>query len=107
MTIPASVVPPGAMGILIFAWAALSGVNSSLAYWHFASSTGSGGGNWFSLMAAGDPTGSTVSCNSQAFWLPMPVDGTLVVTLTGSGLTSSTNQGEVEIHGYYPGSAST
>jgi hypothetical protein len=107
MPIPTSVVPAGATGILVFAWAVLSGVNSALAYWHFASRLANRPTNWFSLMAAGDPGGNGVTCNSQAFWLPAPVDRTLVVTLYGNALSSPTNQGAVEIHGYYPGGAST
>lgn len=46
--------------------------------------------------------GTSVSCNSQAFWLPTPVDAQLVVTLNVNDLPSTTNQGEVEIHGYIP-----
>ena len=67
MPIPTSVVPAGATGILVFAWAVLSGVNSALAYWHFASRLAN----------------------------------------RGNALSSPTNQGAVEVHGYYPGGAST
>ncbi len=101
-SIPTSVVPIGAQGILVFSWAALSGVNPSLAYWHFASSLAGGQANWFSLLVAGDPTGRSVTCNSQAFWLPMPASRQLVVTLNLNDLPSASNRGEVEIHGYYP-----
>ena len=113
--LPASVVPPNAEGILIFAWAALAGVNTSLtggkaplAYWHFASALPDGSHNWFSLIVAGNSVaGGGVQCNSQAFWLPMPRDRCLRVTLTGGPLSSPVNQGEVEIHGYYPAQAAT
>ncbi len=103
LPIPRSVVPSSAGGILVFAWAALSGKNPPLAYWHFAARLPDGTGDWFSLLVAGDPTGQSVSCNSQAFWLPMPADGNLVVSLHVSDLPAAQNRGEVEIHGYYPG----
>lgn len=106
LPIPASVVPATAAGILVFAWAALSGKNASLAYWHFASETTDGRHDFFSLLVAGDPTGASVMCNSQAFWLPMPRDSTLTVTLHAADLLSATNRGEVEIHGYSPGPTS-
>ena len=102
--IPRTVVPDGATGILVFAWAALSGANPSLAYWHFAASVGRGAQNWFSLLVAGDASGGT-TVNSQEFWLPAPADRTLSVTLYANDLPSPANQGEVEIHGYYPGAA--
>jgi hypothetical protein len=41
--------------------------------------------------------------NSQAFWLPMPIDGVLSVTLAtpvGQGFPSGGNRGQVELHGY-------
>ena len=103
--IPTTVVPAGATGILVFAWVILTGVNSPFAYWHFVSRAGVRRQNWFSMLIAGDPTGRSTTANSQAFWLPMPTDRNLTVTLFKNDLTSSTNQGEVEIHGYYPGSA--
>ena len=104
-TIPRSVVPDDATGILVFAWVSLSGVNPAFAFWHFASAVAGGPANWFSLAIAGDPTGQSVTCNSQEFWLPMPADRNLVVTLNLADLPSKANQGEVEIHGYYPATA--
>lgn len=103
LPIPRSVVPATAGGILVFAWAALSGKNPPLAYWHVTAGLADGTGDWFSLLVAGDPTGQSISCNSQAFWLPMPDDGSLVVSLHASDLPAPQNRGEVEIHGYYPG----
>ena len=100
--IPVSVVPDDAAGILVFAGAALSGVNPSIAWWHVAVPTGDGEQNWFSLLIAGDPTGQSVTVNSQTFWLPMPADRTLSVTLFVNDLPSPANQGTVEIHGYLP-----
>ena len=112
MPIPTSVVPATATGILVFAWAALSGENPgapgkypTLAYWHVAAEVGPNRRNFFSLLVAGDPTGASVMCNSQAFWLPMPPTGVLTVTLNAADLTSPTNRGEVEIHGYSLGSS--
>lgn len=105
-TIPESVVPPDAEGILVFAWAILRGVNPDAAYWHVASTTRQGPTDWFSLLIGGDPNGASVTCNSQAFWLPMPANGTLVVTLAANDLPSSSNTGKVEIHGYYPAGSS-
>jgi hypothetical protein len=112
-TIPATVVPPTASGILVFVWAALSGKNGAqpssaaamptVAYWHIVSETASGRRDFFSLLVAGDPSGASVMCNSQAFWLPMPTDAKLIVTLHAADLPSPTNRGEVEIHGYAPG----
>jgi hypothetical protein len=102
-SIPQTVVPANAGGILVFAWAALSGKNAPLAYWHFASKLADGSQNWFSLIISGDMAGQSVTSNSQAFWLPQPADGRLTVTLFANDLGSSTNRGEVEIHGYYPG----
>ena len=102
-SIPDTVVPTSATGILVFAWAALAGKNAPLAYWHFSTLLADGSRNWFSLLVAGDPSGQSVTCNSQAFWLPAPTDGTLTVTLFANDLASPANQGEVEIHGYYPG----
>jgi len=103
LAIPGAAVPATATGILVFAWAALSGKNAPLAYWHFASTLADGSQNWFSLLVAGDTNGQSVSCNSQAFWLPQPADGKLIVTLFANDLSSASNRGEVEIHGYYPG----
>ena len=87
----------------MFAWTILTGVNPHAAYWHIASAVAGADANWFSLLIAGDPSGASVVCNSQAFWLPAPADGTLVVTLNAHDLPSPTNQGMVEIHGYYRG----
>jgi hypothetical protein len=105
LPIPTSVVPATATGILVFAWAALSGKNPPLAYWHVAAEVGPNRHDFFSLLVAGDPTGASVACNSQAFWLPMPRTGILAITLHAADLTSSTNKGEVEIHGYSLGSS--
>ena len=104
-TIPSTVVPDGATGILVFAWAALTGVNAAVAWWHFAVNVGGGSQNWFSMLVAGDPDGGTTAGNSQAFWLPFPFDRTLYVTLAANNLMSPANVGTVEIHGYYPGPA--
>ena len=103
-TIPTEVVPATATGILVFMWAALSGSNASIAYWHAAvniASDDGGAQNWFSLLVAADASGGT-TVNSQEFWLPTPVDGLLTVSLHLNDLSSSSNQGQVEIHGYYP-----
>ena len=105
LPIPESVVPDSATGILVFAWAILSGVNPNPAYWHFTVATPNGRTNWFSLLIAGNSTDAGIVCNSQAFWLPAPVDGNLVVTLNANDLPSSTNEGAVEIHGFYPAGA--
>jgi hypothetical protein len=105
LPIPSKVVPATATGILVFAWAALAGKNAGLAYWHMAVEVGPNRHNFFSLLVAGDPTGSSVMCNSQAFWLPMPRTASLIVTLHGADLMSSSNKGEVEIHGYSPGAS--
>jgi hypothetical protein len=99
--IPADVVPPDATGILVFIWATLAGDNASLAYWHAAVNVDGGGQNWFSLLIAADAAGNT-TVNSQEFWLPAPTDGLLTVSLHLNDLTSPLNQGQVEIHGYYP-----
>ena len=109
--IPSSVVPSGAGGVLVFAWARLSGVNPKIAYWHVGASVASGTQDWFSLLVASDPANQTFVCNSQAFWLPMPEDGRLTVTLLvpeprpikRPGEAEIQGYGEVEIHGYYPG----
>jgi hypothetical protein len=103
LAIPRTVVPANAGGILIFAWVGLSGKNAPFAYWHFASTLADGSQNWFSMLIAGDTTGQSVTSNSQAFWLPQPADGKLIVTLFANDLTSPSNGGQVEIHGYYPG----
>lgn len=110
-SIPDSVVPSGAGGILVFAWARLSGLNPKVAYWHVGATVAGGTQDWFSLLVASDPVNQTFVCNSQAFWLPMPVDGQLTVTLfvpvprpgEGPGEADIQGYGEVEIHGYYPG----
>ena len=101
--IPTTVAPMGATGILVFAWVILTSENSPFAYWHFVSRAGLQRLNWFSMLIAGNPTGTT--SNSQAFWLPMPTDRNLGVTLFANDLTSPKPRGEVEIHGYYPGPA--
>ena len=100
--LPTSVVPTGSSGILVFAWVVLSGQNPPFAYWHFGVNAGAAKPDWFSMLIAADPKGS-VTCNSQAFWLPMPVDGNVTVSLFYNDLPSKANRGQVEIHGYYPG----
>lgn len=107
LPIPESVVPQGATGILVFAWAILRGVNPNPAYSHVAVAISEWETNGFSLLIAGNPTDAGVVCNSQAFWLPAPIDGKLVVTLNANDLPSPSNQGELEIHGFYPGSTTT
>ena len=103
--IPTSVVPSDATGILVFAWCAITGVNPGAGYWHMAVNLAGGGQNWFSLMVVGSPYAERATLfNSQAFWLPMPSDGSLSVTLGGSDFPGADNRGEVEIHGYMPGS---
>ena len=99
--VPANVVPPDATGILVFIWAKLAGANASAAYWHTAVNVGGGRQNWFSMFVAADAAGNT-TVNSQEFWLPAPTDGLLTVSLHLNELTSPLNQGQVEIHGYYP-----
>jgi hypothetical protein len=102
--VPASVVPDDATGILVFAWCALRGENAGAGYWHVAVNVPGGIQNWFSLMVVGSPVAERISVfNSQAFWLPMPTDGIVSVTLAGSDFPSPKNHGEVEIHGYMPG----
>ncbi len=103
LDIPESVVPRDATGILVFAWAILRGANPDAPYWHIASAAAGASANWFSLLIAGDPAGNGTVCNSQAFWLPAPADRSLVVTLNAHDLPSSTNEGKVEIHGFYRG----
>jgi hypothetical protein len=100
--LPTSVVPADATGILVFVWCAISGTNSGGGYWHTAVNVGDGTQNWFSLLAVGTPQGaSAVAFNSQAFWLPMPIDSKVSVTLAGSGFSGG-SKGQVEIHGYMP-----
>jgi hypothetical protein len=102
--LPTSVVPATATGILVFAWCAIRGENSGAGYWHVAVNVPGGIQNWFSLMVVGSPTAERVTVfNSQAFWLPMPTDGVVRVTLAGSDFPSRQNRGQVEIHGYTPG----
>lgn len=105
LSVPATVVPANATGLLVFVWAALSGTNPALAYWHVASTLADGSQNWFSLLIAADPNGG-VTCNSQEFWLPPSVTGNLIVTLYANDLPSASNRGEVEIHGYRTGTGS-
>lgn len=99
--LPPTVVPSDATGILVFMWASLAGVNPPFGFWHASVNVGEGHTNWFSLLVAGDPNGRSVAANSQAFWLPMPVDGLLSVTFfANEPFASSLNAGQVEIHGY-------
>ncbi len=101
--IPTDVVPADATGILVFLWASLSGKNPPFGFWHASVNIGGGQSNWFSLLVAGDPAGHSVAANSQAFWLPMPVDGLVSVTFFADAtFASSTNSGQIEIHGYRP-----
>ena len=101
--LPSSVVPASATGILVFAWASIAGVNvGGVSFWHVAVKVASGTLNFFSLLVEGSAQAGGSCVNSQAFWLPMPLDGKLQVTLFGAALPSSQNHGEVEIHGYYP-----
>jgi hypothetical protein len=102
-SIPESVVPDGATGILVFTCAQLSGANPADAWWHVGVNVGTGAPNWFALQISGDPSGSSITVNSQAFWLPMPADRTVWATLFKNDLPSPSNVGAVEIHGYYPG----
>jgi len=102
--LPTSVVPADATGILVFVWCAISGANSGGGYWHTAVTLADGSQNWFSLLAVGTQQAERVVLfNSQAFWLPMPDDAKVSVTLAGSSFPGS-NKGQVEIHGYMPGS---
>lgn len=102
--LPTSVVPADATGILVFVWCAISGANAGGGYWHTAVNLGDGTQNWFSLLAVGTrQTERVVLFNSQAFWLPMPSDGKVSVTLAGSSFPGN-NKGQVEIHGYMPAS---
>ena len=101
--IPSTVVPARAAGILVFAWASIAGVNGSgVSFWHFAVNIAARRQNFFSLLVEGRVESTAACVNSQAFWLPIPGDGKLQVTLFGAALPSPLNHGEVEIHGYYP-----
>ena len=101
--IPASVVPPDATGIMLFAWYAAAGPVPLPGWWHCAVNVGGGAQNWFSVMIASvDPVQPVTLCNSQVFWLPMPVDGVLTVTFYAGALLPGTCTGGVEIHGYCP-----
>lgn len=100
--IPESVIPATAAGILVFAWYAVYG-QATDGWWHFAVNLEGGTQNWFSLMlGAATPSQTLSACNSQTFWLPMPVDGNLEVTLFNGQLPADGFQGTVEIHGYAP-----
>jgi hypothetical protein len=101
--IPLTVVPAHAAGILVFAWASIAGVNvGGVSFWHLAVNVAAGRQNFFSLLVEGRAQAGASCVNSQAFWLPMPPDAKLQVTLFGAELPSPHNHGEVEIHGYYP-----
>jgi hypothetical protein len=98
--IPPSVVPPEATGILVFAWCAVSGPIET-GWWHIGVNTGEGLNDWFSLLIGTAAPGREVAvCNSQVFWLPMPVDGAVEVTFYRGVLPPGGCAGEVEIHGY-------
>jgi hypothetical protein len=100
--IPSSVVPAHAAGILVFAWASIAGVNvGGVSFWHLAVTVALRRQNFFSLLVEGRTAPAAACVNSQAFWLPMPGDGKLQVTLFGAALPSPMNHGEVEIHGFY------
>lgn len=99
--IPVSVVPPGAVGILVFAWAGVTGAApAGVSAWHLSVAIPSGGEDFFSLLVRTLP--GAAATNSQAFWLPMPRDAVLRATLLGADLPATGNTGEVEIHGYLP-----
>ncbi len=98
--VPVGVVPSTACGLLVFAWARLEGVNPVATYWHMNVRTTDGRTNWFSLLVPGDPSGQSITGASQAFWLPMPADRQLTVTVRTTGMLSRANMGQVEIHGY-------
>ena len=100
---PASLRAAGATGLLVFAWCALEGVNAAMGYWHTSVQVAPGVQNWFSLIGVGSKQESAAAFNSQAFWLPMPIDGVIAVTLVtpvGDGFSSTRNKGQVEVHGY-------
>lgn len=100
--IPPSVVPDDATGILVFAWCALTGDNPGSGFWHTSVLLADGSQNWFSLIGVGASHAERATLfNSQAFWLPMPVDRKVRVTLGGSAFPGA-NKGMVEIHGYMP-----
>jgi hypothetical protein len=100
--LPTSVVPASATGILVFAWYAVLGRINEPGWWHFGVNLEGGAQNWFSLMIAGaTPSHEVSACNSQTFWLPMPVDGKLQVTFFNGQISpASAFEGGVEIHGY-------
>ena len=100
--IPGNVVPDGATGILVFAWAGITANTGGVCYWHVAVDVPGGGNNFFSLLLSCTSGGSAT--NSQAFWLPMPTDRILHATMFGPVVPGSASDGEVEIHGYYPAS---
>ncbi len=101
--VPPALRAAGATGLLVFAWCALEGVNAAMGYWHMAVQAAPDVQNWFSLIGVGAKQDAAAAFNSQAFWLPMPIDGALTVTLVtpvGDGFSSPRNKGQVEIHGY-------
>ena len=98
--IPFSVVPADARGLLVFAWVRLAGPNPVASYWHMTVTVAGSATNWFSLLVPGDPSGRSVTGASQAFWLPVPMDRRLAVSLHTTGAMSAANMGQVEIHGY-------
>jgi len=99
--IPVSVVPAGATGILVFAWAGITSDNpGGASFWHLSVTIPGGGENFFSLLAKS--ASGSAGTNSQAFWLPMPSDAMIQATLLGADLSDPDNDGEVEIHGYLP-----
>ena len=99
--IPVSVVPSGATGILVFAWCGVTAARPGVCYWHVGVGVPGGDNDFFSLLVS---CSSGVSAtNSQAFWLPMPADRLVHATMSGSAVPDATSDGEVEIHGYFPG----
>ena len=86
--------------MLVFAWVRLDGVNPVATYWHMTVDVPGGGTNWFSLLAPGDAAGRSITGGSQAFWLPIPADRLLTVSLGTSRPMSRSNIGQLEIHGY-------
>lgn len=97
--IPVSVVPPTATGILVFAWAGVSSAGAGgVSAWHVSVTIPGGGDNFFSLLVKTLP--GAAATGSQEFWLPMPRDAVIRVTLLGADLPATGNSGEVEIHGY-------
>ena len=101
-SIPTDVVPANATGILVFAYYIFSGQTGTPARWQFSVNAANGKQNWFKMMLGSLTwTDSVAFCNSQSFWLPMPTDGNLTVTLAaGASISMNDISSGVEIHGY-------